>query len=72
MKTKKKSIQQSAFSKQAALEPETTSVDGSLYRVLRPAFQKLLIFIGIYIQRRQILRIQSTMSPSGAEQKVTS
>jgi hypothetical protein len=28
MKTKKKSIPQSAFSKQAALEPDTTSVDG--------------------------------------------
>jgi hypothetical protein len=59
MKTKKKSIPQSAFSKQAALEPETTSVAGSLYRVLQPAFQKLLIFIGFYIQRRPILRIQS-------------
>jgi len=57
MKTKKKSIPQSAFSKQAALEPETTSVNGSLYRVLQAAFQKLLIFI--YIQRRPILRIQS-------------
>ena len=56
MKTKKKSIPQSAFSKQAALEPETTSVDGSLYRVLQPAFQKLLVFALTYIRWNRILR----------------
>jgi len=56
MRTKKKSIPQSAFSKQAALEPETTSVDGLLYRVLRPAFQQLLIFALTYIRWNRILR----------------
>src|SRR6266404_3662312 len=56
MKTKKKSIPQSAFSKQAALESETTSVDGLLYRVLRPAFQQLLIFALTYIRWNRILR----------------
>src|SRR5204862_4383823 len=56
IRTKKKSIPQSAFSKQAALEPETTSVDGLLYRVLRPAFQQLLIFALTYIRWNRILR----------------
>src|SRR5947208_9480659 len=56
MRTKKKAIPQSAFSKQAAWEPETTSVDGLLYRVLRPAFQQLLIFALTYIRWNRILR----------------